>query len=145
MKVDPCKTKLICECCIQGKMTRLPFSESTNKSKQIFDLIHSDVCPIPQVTTPGNKKYVLTFIDDYSHYTKVYLLGHKSETFEKFKEYHQAVQTQFQKKIKMFRSDQGGEYISTEFRQFLVNEGIEIQESAIHPSKMGLQNVRIDT
>lgn len=89
MKVDSCKTKLICECCIQGKMTRLPFPESTNKSKDIFDLIHSDVCPIPQVSTPGYKKYVLKFIDDYSHYTKVYLLGYKSETFEKFKEFHQ--------------------------------------------------------
>ena len=129
MKMNSCKTKSICECCIQGKMTRLPFPESTSKSEDIFDLVHSDVCPIPQVSTLGNKNYVLTFIDDYSHYTKIYLLGHKSEAFEKFKEFHQAIQTQFQKKMKILRSDKGGEYISNEFRTFLKNEGIEIQHS----------------
>lgn len=82
------------------------------------------------MTTPGNKKYVMTLIDDFSHYTKIFLLGHKSEAFEKFKEYHEGVKTQFQKKIKIFRSDKGGEYIGKKFREFLVNEGIEIQCAA---------------
>lgn len=127
LNIDSCKTKSICECCIEGKMTRLPFSESKNKSKDIFDLVHSDVCPVPQVMTPGRKKYVVTFIDDYSHYTKIYLIGHKDETFEKFKEYLRAAENQFKKKIKVLRSDRGGEYISNEMKQFLKSEGIESQ------------------
>lgn len=108
-------------------MTRLPFPERTNKSKSTFDLVHSDVCPVPQVMTPGKKKYILTFIDDYSHYTKIFLLGRKSEAFEKFKEYLRLIENQFQKKLKILRSDRGGEYIDGEFKQFLKNEGIESQ------------------
>lgn len=129
MKIDSCKTKSVCECCIQGKMTRSPFTESTTKSESIFDLVHSDLCPLPKASI-GNKKHILTFIDDYSRYTKIYLLEHKHETFGKFKEFHRGVETQFSKKLKILRTDRGGEYIDGEFRQFLLNEGIESQLTA---------------
>ena len=42
----------------------------------------------------------------------VYLMRHKSETFEKFKEFQNEVENQLGKKIKLLRSDRGGEYMS---------------------------------
>ena len=57
----------------------------------------------------------ISFIDDYNIYGYVYLIKHKSETFEKFKEFKKEVENQLGMNIKMLRSDRGGEYLSTEF------------------------------
>ena len=42
-------------------------------------------------------------------------MKHKSETFEKFKEFHSEVENHRNKKIKFLRSDRGDEYLSYEF------------------------------
>ena len=51
-------------------------------------------------------------------------MRHKSESFEKFKEFKNEVQNQLGKSIKMLRSDRGGEYLSQEFHDHLVECGI---------------------
>ena len=55
-------------------------------------------------------RYFITFTDDYSRFGYVYLMRHKSEAFDKFKEFKTEVQNQLGKSIKAFRSDRGGEY-----------------------------------
>jgi transposase InsO family protein len=57
-------------------------------------------------------RYVLTFIDDYSRYTWVYFLKKMSEVFEHLKDFKTLVETQTGKKIKILRTDNGGEYIT---------------------------------
>ena len=54
----------------------------------------------------------------------IYLIKHKSETFEKFKEFQSEVENQCGKKIKALRSDRGGEYLSHEFSNHLKSCGI---------------------
>ena len=54
----------------------------------------------------------------------MYLLKYKSESFEKFKEFRAEVEKQTGKSIKILRSDRGGEYLSTEFLDFLKINGI---------------------
>ena len=61
----------------------------------------------------------MTFTDDFSRYDYVYLMRHKSETFEEFKEFKNEVQNQLGKSIKVIRSDRGGEYLSLEFDDHL--------------------------
>ena len=68
--------------------------------------------------------------DDYSRYGYLYLIHHKSETFEKFKEFKAEVENYQGKSIKSLRSDRGGEYHLGEFRQFLEDHGITSQISA---------------
>ena len=63
----------------------------------------------------GRYRYFLTFTDDLSRYGYIYLMKHKSETFEKFKEFQSEVESHRNKKIKFLRSDRGGEYLSYEF------------------------------
>ena len=58
----------------------------------------------------GGKKYFITFIDDCTQYCYVYLLNSKDEAIEAFKQYKNEVENQLNKKIKMIRSDRGGEY-----------------------------------
>ena len=75
----------------------------------------------------GGYRYVLTLTDDLSRYGYVYLMKHKSETFEKFKEFQNEVENQRDKKIKFLRSDRGGEYLSHEFGTHLRKCGIVSQ------------------
>ena len=59
-----------------------------------------------------------------SRYGYVFLMRHKSETFEKFKEFRQEVEKQIEKSIKVLRSDRGGEYLSGEFLGYLKEHSI---------------------
>ena len=56
------------------------------------------------------KKYFITFIDDCTRYCYVYLLNSQDEAIDAFKQYKIEVENQLNKKIKMIRSDRGGEY-----------------------------------
>jgi hypothetical protein len=77
--------------------------------------------------TRNGYSYFITFTDDYSRYGYVYLMRHKSESFEKFKEFKAEVENQLNKSIKALRSDRGGEYLSYEFITYLKECGIVSQ------------------
>ena len=51
-------------------------------------------------------------------------MKHKSESFEKFKEFHNEVEKQIGKSIKKIRSDRGGEYLLDDFKVYLKDHGI---------------------
>ena len=65
--------------------------------------------------------------DDLSRYEYIYLMKHKFETFEKFKEFQNEVENHRKKKIKFLRSYGGGEYLSYEFGLHLKQCGIVSQ------------------
>ena len=75
-------------------------------------------------------RYFITFIDDYSRYGYTYLLRHKSETFDRFKEFKAEAEKQLDRSIKSLRSDRGGEYLSSEFIEYLAQTGITSQLAA---------------
>ena len=69
--------------------------------------------------------YYVPFIDDYSRKTWVYFLKSKDEVLGKFKEFKALVENIFEIKIKILRSDNGGEYTSKEFVNFCKDVGIK--------------------
>ncbi|KAK8635004.1 hypothetical protein V6N13_022882 [Hibiscus sabdariffa] len=75
----------------------------------------------------GGYQYFITFTDDFSRYGYIYLMRHKSEALEKFKEFKNEVQNQHGKSIKALRSDRGGEYLSQDFDELLKECGIVSQ------------------
>lgn len=77
--------------------------------------MHSDVCGKINTKSLSGAEYFLTFIDDKTHYMWVYVLKRKSEVFEKFLEWKAQVETFSGRKLKVLRTDNGGEYTSTEF------------------------------
>ena len=59
--------------------------------------------------------YFIIFVDDFLRYIYVFLMRHKSETFEKFKKFRYEIEKQIKQSLKALRSDRGGEYLSEEF------------------------------
>ena len=60
--------------------------------------------------------YYVSFIDDFSKKTWIYFMKNKDEVFSKFKEFKSLIENHTEKKIKTFRSDNGGEFTSNEFK-----------------------------
>jgi hypothetical protein len=113
-----------CEACTSGKHKRFPFKASNSHSTEPLGLVHSDVCGKMNLPSLGGAIYFVTFIDDFSHYTWVYLLKRKSEVFEKFQKWKALVENASGRKLKVLRTDQGGEYMSNEFKAFLESTGV---------------------
>ena len=88
-----------CEICIQAKITKKPFPKA-DRNTQLLDLVHYDICEYNGILTRGGKRYFITFIDDCSRYTYVFLIKTKDEAFEMFKRYKAEVENQKEKKIK---------------------------------------------
>ena len=102
-----------------AKMTKLPFKGKGDRADGLLDLIHTDVCGPMSMHARGGFIYFITFIDDYSQYEYLYLMRYKSKTFERFKEFRNEVEEQLGRSIKSLRSEQGGEYLSQAFLDYL--------------------------
>lgn len=113
-----------CEACVEGKQHKTKFNTSTSRCEEILGLVHSDVCGKVDPSSLGGAQYFLTFIDDHSRYTWVYVLKTKDQVFEKFKEWKCITEKSLGQKVKILRTDNGGEYKSKEFERFLKSEGI---------------------
>ena len=85
----------------------------------MLELIHSDLCEFEGILICGGNRYIITFIDNFSKYTTVYLLKNKSDAFEKFQDFLKEVENQFCRKIKRIRSDRDREYESSAFNSFV--------------------------
>ena len=54
-----------CEFCIQGKMTKVPFTGVGHPASDLLELVHSDVCGPISHTTHSGFSYFVTFTDDF--------------------------------------------------------------------------------
>jgi hypothetical protein len=89
----------LCHACQLGRHTRLPFSTSTSRAPNNFDLIHCDLWTSPIVSVSGYK-YYLVILNDCSHYIWTFPLRLKSETFSTLANFFAYVRTQFGTTIK---------------------------------------------
>jgi transposase InsO family protein len=111
------------------------------RASKLLELVHNDVCGPMKTTSRGGAQYFVTFINEFSRKTHVYLLRAKGEVFDKFKKYKALVENQTSKKIKTLRSDNGGEFVSKKFDNFLHECGIQRQTSAPYtPQQNGVAN-----
>ena len=145
LNCDSTKLENKCEGCIFGKMTKIPLpKQATRRATKILEMVHTDLCGPMQVPSHGGSRYVLTFTDDFSRYTTVYFLHSKSDTLDKFKDYVKLMENATGNKImklsiKSLRSDNGGEFTSTEFDIFCNKMGISREFSnAYCPAQNGV-------
>jgi len=113
-----------CDTCVQGKQVKLPFPGTRTPSTRPLERIHSDLCgPISPVAYNGSK-YLLIFVDDYSHFTVVFGLKSKTEVAYHIKLYEARVTSRFNSKISNFRCDNGTEFVNHEVKDFFIERGI---------------------
>lgn len=137
---EKCDTsKSSCVVCCEGKQTRLPFPQSTSRSQEVLELVHTDLCGPMENLSLGKARYYLLFVDDFSRMCVVYFLKSKNETFKYFKQYKEFAENQQSKKIKTLRSDNGGEFCSAEMENYLRQCGIVHQKTNSYtPEQNGL-------
>jgi hypothetical protein len=123
-----------CESCQLGKSKQLPFSESIRSSLSPLEVIHSDLWTSPVPSLSGSKYYVL-FIDEYSRFTWLYPIMNKSDVFKSFIKFKLLVENLFSTTIKYLQIDNGGEYTSTNFKEFLSQHRIFHRLTCPHTSQ----------
>lgn len=104
---------------------RDPFlKESTWRASQVLQSVHVDICgPITPISN-SKKRYLITFIDDYSHKTLSIFLVEKSQVFDTFKGFKNHVEKETSEFIKSMRTDRGVEFTSQEFTSFCNEDDI---------------------
>lgn len=138
LNIKKCLCQDQCDACMKGKSTELSFSPAV-KPENPLDIIVSDICGPLRTQSLGGAKYFLTITDVSSDYTEVRFLSHKNEASKHIMNFVEFTKTQMSSKMKIFRSDGGGEFVSNELRQYLTKEGIQIQTTTPYtPQQNGI-------
>lgn len=123
----------VCEVCARSKISKEPYPrQASNRANERIHRIHSDVCEMP-VQSYGGSKYFVTFIDDFSRYTRVYSIARKSDVIDCWLKYKALMENQCGTTIKILRSDNGREYVNREFEAELSSSGI-VHETSVPES-----------
>ena len=128
------------ESCQFAKHHRLPSNPKVNKRASApFELIHSDVWGSCLVVSPTGFRYFVTFVDDYSQTTWLYLMENRSELFSNFRAFYAEIHTQFHVYVQSLRSDNAKEYVSKQFQSFMLQNSILHQTCCVDtPSHNGV-------
>ena len=73
-----------CDVCVEAKFVKKPFNSITTEKTKLLEFVHSDLADFKNTMSKVGKKWYITFVDDFSRYTKVYLLKSKNEAEEMF-------------------------------------------------------------
>ena len=105
---------------MDGKHHRSSFPKSGGRrATKLLEIVHSDVCGRLEAKPLSGVEYFVTFIDNKSRYVWIYILKNESEVLKKFLEWKSMMEKSSGEKIKTLHSDNGGEYSSKEFEDYL--------------------------
>nr|KYP62171.1 Retrovirus-related Pol polyprotein from transposon TNT 1-94 [Cajanus cajan] len=123
--------------------TRSSYPPQPYKPSQPFSLIHSDIWGPSRVNNVTGSRWFVTFIDDHTWVIWVFLMKDKSEVGRIFKLFYTMVETQFQSRIKVLRSDNGREYYHSALNSYLQKHGIIHQNSCVDtPQQNGVAEIK---
>ena len=91
-EINDCESLPTCESCLLSKMIKSPFKEKGERASNVLGLVHTDVCGPMNISARGEYYYFIIFTDDLPRYGYVYLMKHKSKSFEIFKCFHSEVE-----------------------------------------------------
>ena len=92
-------------------------------------MIHSDICGLMPERSLGGSRYFITFVDDCTRKVWAYSLRSKDEALTVFSRWLAEVENRTGRRVKTLRSDNGGEYTSRAFKQYLSEKGIMHQKT----------------
>ena len=116
-----------CVVCLKGKQHKSPFHDSTSRSSTPLARVHTDLQGPMPVESITRKRYMMAIWDDATNFHWTYALERKSEALETFKVWKTQVEKERDQKVKVLRSDNGGEFTSDAFKAYLEKEGIKAE------------------
>ena len=126
----------VCNTCHYTKHKKLPFSSSISHASHIFDLLHMDIWGPCSKTSMHGHKYFLTIADDHSRFTWIHLMHTKAETRDIIISFIASIETQYNRKVKTIRSDNGSEFLMP---SFYASKGIMHQATCVEtPEQNGI-------
>jgi hypothetical protein len=123
--------KPFCFDCCAGKMTQFIGKDPRTRATRPGQLIHTDICIMPEQSVEGYTSFC-TFIDDYSSHTSVQFLFARSEIRGKFEEYNSMLIAKFGQSCEILQSD--NEYCASELKQYCLDNGIHHRHSLPYQS-----------
>ena len=131
---------LECESSQLGKHTRVLFPKHLDpQTKSHFKLVHTDFWGPSRSTSTLGFRYFVTFINNYSRCTWLFLMKTQVELFSIFQKFHAEIRTQFNTSICILRSNNAKEYFSTSFSTFMSSHGIlQLSSCAYTPQQNGV-------
>ncbi|POW03463.1 hypothetical protein PSTT_11084 [Puccinia striiformis] len=121
-----------CPVCAICKATRKSALGPTNRCSERLSVVCVDLMgPFDPPTLTGGK-YALTVRDVYTSYSEVKVLKLKSEAADVLMQTITRWETQTSSKLKILRSDNGGEFDSKKFANFLIDRGIIAERSLLY-------------
>ena len=85
-----------------GKQPTLPFNTSESMSTYIFELIHSNIWGPSSISDIGGSRYFIVFVDDYSRYSWILHMKHRSKLLQVYFNFAKMVEAKFSNRIKIF-------------------------------------------
>ena len=113
-----------CEACIVSKSTHKTPKPSRTRAKLRGEYIHSDLCGPFATPSYGNALYYICFVDDTTRYSCVQILKCKSDAANATVEFINRLETQYDFRVKSFRTDNGGEYVNSTLSKYFAKKGI---------------------
>ena len=129
----------ICISCPMAKLTKLPYTLSDTKVAGPFDLIHIDIWGPYRVPYKEKYRFFLTIVDDFTRATWVHLLKNKSDSFETIKNFCVYARNQFDRNVRIIRSDNALEFKDKDCVSLFTEKGIIHQTSCVdRPQQNGV-------
>ena len=125
LQLDDSSELTSCTSCEYAKTTRKPIQKTrvAPRAKKFGEEVHSDVWGPSPTQTIEKQVYYVSFTDDYTRWTVIFLMKKKSEVLTHYKTFEAWCRTQFDVPIKVAHTDRGGEYMSTAFDKHLAEMG----------------------
>uniref|UniRef100_A0A2N9EGE1 Integrase catalytic domain-containing protein n=1 Tax=Fagus sylvatica TaxID=28930 RepID=A0A2N9EGE1_FAGSY len=118
-----------------GKMHQLPFPKSVSITSRPLEIVHSDVWGPAPITSTNGTRYYITFVDDFTRFTWFFPLHHKCQVLSSFMHFKSTMENLLSCKLKILRTDCGGEYSKHEFQSFCSSTGVLHQFTCPHISQ----------
>jgi len=116
----------LCDSCLAGKQRRMAFPKAAKyRAAERLELVHGDLCGPITPATHGGRRYFLLLVDDSSRYMWLRLLSSKDEAADGIKAVKESAEAESRKKLRVLRTDRGGEFTAVQFAEYCAGEGVE--------------------
>ncbi len=131
-------SNMFCDICAQTKMTQKAFDKVRTLPEGPGEIISADLIgPVSPVTSPTGYKFALTIIDEFTKFARIFLLKRKAEAVKYLRFFLEQTRTQHKEKskLKIFRSDNGKEFVNASVQTLLLEFAVEHQVSEPYTSQ----------